>query len=109
MEIVKGILSLFNPPKKSKQRKNPLHQILLRVSERKLLFDGGYLDLPNGSSARILPFRPDTYQSKAVALGSFPKIRVPAFALPKTMDSNPRMKKEGERIIKDTVYFQGLK
>lgn len=28
MEIVKGILSLFNPPKKSKQRKNPLHPIM---------------------------------------------------------------------------------
>ena len=41
-------------------------KVILRVSKRKLLFDGGYLKLPNGSFERILPLRTDDYHSKAI-------------------------------------------
>ncbi|MHB8369362.1 MAG: hypothetical protein ACYDBP_06660 [Leptospirales bacterium] len=83
-------------------------KILLRVSERKLLLDGGYLELQNGSSLRILPLRTEFYQTKNVALGSFPRIRVPEVLSPETIAPNSRMKREGEKIVRDTVYFQGL-
>lgn len=84
-------------------------KILLRVSGRRLYIDGGYLVFSDGTMERILPFHEAAYQSKDITIASFPKIEVPKFSPPKKILPNERMKSEGEKIVSDTVYFQGLK
>jgi hypothetical protein len=83
-------------------------KILLRVSGGNLYIDGGYLVFPDGTLERILPFHEEAYQSKEIIIASFPKIEVPKFSHPKRILSNKRMKSEGEKIVRDTIYFQGL-
>ena len=83
-------------------------KILLRVSGGNLYIDGGYLVFSDGTLERILPFHEEAYQSKDITIASFPKIEVPKFLPPKRILSNERMKSEGEKIVRDSVYFQGL-
>ncbi|MHB1286774.1 MAG: hypothetical protein ACYCYP_09490 [Leptospirales bacterium] len=83
-------------------------KILLRVSGGNLYIDGGYLVFPDGTQERILPFHEKAYQPKDITIASFPKIEVPKFLPPRRILPNERMKSEGEKIVRDTVYFQGL-
>jgi len=84
-------------------------KILLRASGGRLYIDGGSLLFPDGTSERILPFHEEDYHPKDVTIASFPKIKVPKFSPPEKILSNERMKSEGKKIVRDTVYFQGLK
>lgn len=102
------IMNEVAPAYEKKIRKASV-KILLRASGGRLYIDGGSLLFPDGTSERILPFHEEDYHPKDVTIANFPKIKVPNFSPPEKILSNERMKLEGKKIVRDTVYFQGLK
>jgi hypothetical protein len=95
-------------PDYEKKIKKASVKILLRVSGGNLFIDGGYLLLPDGTTERMLPFHETAYQPKDITVATLPKVEVPTFPPPKKILPNQRMKSEGEKILRDTIYFQGL-
>jgi len=95
-------------PEYEKKIRRASVKVLLRVSGGNLFIDGGSLILPDGTMERILPFYEGDYQPKSVTVATLPEIKVPAFRPPRQILPNQRMKSEGEKILRDTVYFRGL-